>query len=154
VQCAWIAASADPSFAAPFFATRQTIATSSAGKATAERRGDTYLVSDARWAYVSGSQGASYLGGMVRTSGPDGAPETRMILVPAGEARIERSWDTHGLRGTGSHHVDLGDSLVVPATHPFPWPVLTTARPSTMATSARHALWMVSVAAAAVNLGA
>ena len=77
-----------------------------------------------------------------------------MVLVPASDARIERSWDTHGLRGTGSHHVDLGDSLVVPATHTFTWPVLTTARPSTMATSIRHALWMVSVAAAAVNLGA
>ena len=45
VQSAWIAASADPSFASSFFATRQTIATSSAGQATAERRGDIYLVS-------------------------------------------------------------------------------------------------------------
>ena len=154
VQCAWIAASADPTFAASFFATRQTIATSSAGQATAERRGDFFFVQNPRWAYVSGSQGASYLGGMVRTTGPDGGPETRMVLVPAAEARIERSWDTHGLRGTGSHHIDLGDSLTVPADHTFTWPVLTSASPSTLATATRHALWMVSVAAAAVNLGA
>ncbi len=154
VQSAWIAVSADPSFAAGFFARRQTIATSSAGQATAERNGDEYLVRNARWAYVSGSQGASYLGGMVRTSSPDGDPETRMVLVPAAEATIERSWDTHGLRGTGSHHVDLGDAVIVPAAQTFTWPVLTVARYGTLATASRHALWMVAVSAAAVNLGA
>ena len=91
---------------------------------------------------------------MVRTTRPDGAPETRMVLVPAAEATIERSWDTHGLRGTGSHHVDLGESMIVPATQTFTWPVLTIARPGTLATAAAHTLWMVSVSAAAVNLGA
>ena len=109
---------------------------------------------NARWAYVSGCQGAAYLGGMVRTTRPDGGPETRMVLVPAAEATIERSWDTLGLRGTGSHHVDLGDSLIVPATHTFTWPVLTITRPGTLATAAAHTLWMISVSAAAVNLGA
>jgi alkylation response protein AidB-like acyl-CoA dehydrogenase len=151
---AWIAVSADPSFAASFFATRQTIATSSAGQATAERRGDTFLVRDARWGYTSGAQGASYLGGMVRTTDLDGRPETRMILVPASQATIERNWDTHGLRGTGSHHIDLGDSLTVPVSDTYLWPVLSDARPSTLARAAHHTLWMVSVAAAAVNLGA
>jgi indole-3-acetate monooxygenase len=153
-QCAWVAVSADPSLASAVFARRQTIATSSAGQATAERIGDHYLVCNARWAYVSGCQGASYLGGMVRTTRPDGAHETRMVLVPAAEATIERSWDTHGLRGTGSHRVDLGDSLMVPATQTFTWPVLTTTRPGTLATAADHTLWMVAVSAAAVNLGA
>jgi indole-3-acetate monooxygenase len=154
VQSAWIAVAADPSFAAEFFAARRTIATSSAGQATAERSGDDYLVRNARWAYVSGSQGASYLGGMVRTTRADGAPETRMVLVPAADAAIEPSWDTHGLRGTGSHHVDLGDSLIVPATRTFTWPALTIARPGTLAIAAGHTLWMISVSAAAVNLGA
>jgi alkylation response protein AidB-like acyl-CoA dehydrogenase len=154
VQTAWIAVAADPSFAAAFLSRRQTIATSSAGQATAERHGDEYLVRDARWGYVSGSQGASYLGGMVRTTGRDGSPETRMVLVPASEATIERSWDTHGLRGTGSHHVELGDVLTVPAAQTFTWPVLTVHQPSTLATAARYALWMISVSAAAVNLGA
>ena len=124
VQNAWIAVSAAPSFSADFFAARRTIASSSAGQATAERNGDHFVVRNARWAYVSGSQGASYLGGMVRTTRPDGTPETRMVLVPAAEATIERSWDTHGLRGTGSHHVDLGESLIVPAVQTFLWPVL------------------------------
>ena len=91
---------------------------------------------------------------MVRTTRPDGTPETRMVLVPASEATIERSWDTHGLRGTGSHHVDLGESLTVPATQTFLWPALDNALPGTLATAAHHTLWMVSVSAAAVNLGA
>ncbi len=68
VQNAWIAVSAAPEFATEFFRRRQTIATSSAGNATAERRGDSYVVRNARWGYVSGSQGAAYLGGMVRTT--------------------------------------------------------------------------------------
>jgi alkylation response protein AidB-like acyl-CoA dehydrogenase len=153
-QSAWIAVSAEPSFASEFFGRRQTIATSSAGQATAERSGDHFLVREARWAYVSGCQGAAYLGGMVRTVGPDGAPETRMVLVPAADATIRRTWDTHGLRGTGSHHVDLGDPLTVAATHTFTWPGLTVTRPGTLATAVRNTLWMISMAAAAVNLGA
>ena len=154
VQNAWIAVSASPSFSSDYFAARRTIASSSAGQATAERDGDHFVVRDARWAYVSGSQGASYLGGMVRTSRPDGGPETRMVLVPAAEATIERSWDTHGLRGSGSHHVDLGESLTVPAAQTFLWPVLGNELPGPLATAAHHTLWMVSVSAAAVNLGA
>jgi alkylation response protein AidB-like acyl-CoA dehydrogenase len=154
VQTAWVAVSADPSFSSEFFTARRTIATSSAGQATAERHGDHYLVRDARWAYVSGCQGAAHVGGMVRTTGGDGTPETRMILVPAGEAAIERSWDTHGLRGTGSHHLDLGDTLVVPAAQTFAWPTLGEAFPGTLANAAHHTLWLVSVSAAAVNLGA
>jgi alkylation response protein AidB-like acyl-CoA dehydrogenase len=153
-QSAWIAASADPSFASAFFAVRRTVATSSAGQATATRRGEEYQVRSARWAYVSGCQGAAYLGGMVRTTGPDGAPEARMVLVPAAEATIERTWDPHGLRGSGSHHVDFGETLVVPATQTFTWPLLTITRPGTLATAVGHSLWMVSVSAAAVNLGA
>jgi alkylation response protein AidB-like acyl-CoA dehydrogenase len=154
VQNAWIAVSAPRSFSTAFFATRRTIASSSAGHATAERAGDHFVVRDARWAYVSGSQGASYVGGMVRTTRPDGAPETRMVLVPAAEATIERSWDTHGLRGTGSHHVDLGESLLVPAEQTFRWPTLGDELPGPLSTAAHHTLWMVSVSAAAVNLGA
>jgi alkylation response protein AidB-like acyl-CoA dehydrogenase len=154
VQNAWIAVSAAPSFASEFFAARRTIASSSAGQATAERHGDHFVVHNARWAYVSGSQGAAYLGGMVRTTRSDGTPETRMVLVPAAEATIERTWDTHGLRGSGSHHIDLGQSLILPARQTFLWPVLGNELPGTLATAAHHTLWLVSLSAAAVNLGA
>ena len=154
VQNAWIAVSGAPAFAVDYFRSRQTIATSSAGNATAERRGNDYVVRNARWAYVSGCQGAAYLGGMVRTTSADGAPETRMVLVPAADATILPSWDTLGLRGTGSHHIDLGDEITVPASHTFTWPILTGDQPGPLAKVAAHTLWLISVSAAAVNLGA
>jgi alkylation response protein AidB-like acyl-CoA dehydrogenase len=154
VQNAWIAVSGSPEFATEFFRRRQTIATSSAGNATADRVGDHYIVHNARWAYVSGCQGAAYLGGMVRTTTGDGTPETRMILVPAADATILPSWDTLGLRGTGSHHIDLGDEITVPATRTFTWPSLTITRPGPVANLAAHTLGLISVSAAAVNLGA
>jgi alkylation response protein AidB-like acyl-CoA dehydrogenase len=111
-------------------------------------------VRNARWAYVSGSQGAAYLGGMVRTTTGDGAPETRMVLVPAADAAILPSWDTLGLRGTGSHHIDLGDEIIVPASRTFTWPSLTITQPGPLANVAAHTLWLISLSAAAVNLGA
>lgn len=154
VQNAWLAVSAPDAFAMDYFQRRQTIATSSAGNATAERQGDSFIVRNGRWAYVSGSQGAAFLGGMVRTTSPDGAPESRMVLVPRADATIVPSWDTLGLRGTGSHHVELGDEIVVPVSHTFTWPSLTPVRPGPLATVAAHTLWLISLSAAAVNLGA
>ena len=91
---------------------------------------------------------------MVRTTTADGAPETRMVLVPAADATIVPSWDTLGLRGTGSHHIDLGEELTVPADRTFTWPTLTITRPGPLATFATHTLWLISLSAAAVNLGA
>ena len=154
VQNAWMAVGGDPAFTTEYFQTRQTIATSSAGSATAERLGDDFVVRNARWGYVSGSQGAAYLGGMVRTTTADGAPESRMVLVPAAEATILPSWDTLGLRGTGSHHIDLGDELVVPVERTFTWPSVAITRPGPLASVTHHTLWFISLSAAAVNLGA
>ena len=70
VQNAWLAVAADERFAEDYFATRQTIATSSAGRAPAELVDGVYVVHDARWAYVSGCAHADYVGGMVFTSRP------------------------------------------------------------------------------------
>ena len=77
-----------------------------------------------------------------------------MVLVPAADATIVPSWDTLGLRGTGSHHIDLGDEIAVPASHTFTWPGLPSRSPVPWPTLAAHTLWLISVSAAAVNLGA
>ena len=77
-----------------------------------------------------------------------------MVLVPRADATIVPSWDTLGLRGTGSHHIDLGDEVVVPASRTFTWPSLTTRPPRSVGDFAAHTLWMISLSAAAVNLGA
>lgn len=153
-QNAWIAVAGSAEFATEFFRRRLTIATSSAGNASAERRGDHYVVHNPRWGYVSGCQGAAYVGGLVRTTADDGTPESRMILVPASAATIPPSWDTLGLRGTGSHHVDLGDEITVPASRTFTWPRLTITRPGPLANAAADTAWFISLSAAAVNLGA
>ena len=154
VQTAWVAISGSDEFAAPFFARRQTLASTSAGNVLAEHADGRLVARNARWAYTSGSTGAAFLGGMVRTTGPDGAPETRMVVVPASEATIDPTWDTLGLRGTASHHLDLGDEVAVPAAFTFTWPQLTVVRPSTIANALQHTVWAITVSAAAVNLGA
>src|SRR3990170_3489718 len=153
-QSAWVAAAGSDEFAAEFFRRPQTMATSSAGNATAEQHGDHYVVRNARWAYVSGCQGAAYLGGLVRTTAADGTPEGRMILVPAADATILPSWDTLGLRGTGSHHIELGEEITVPASRTFTWPRLTITRPGPLGNVAANTAWFISLSAAAVNLGA
>jgi alkylation response protein AidB-like acyl-CoA dehydrogenase len=153
VQNAWLAVAADERFARDYFATPRTIATSSAGRATAELVDGFYVARGARWASVSGCAHADFVGGMVVTTGPNGSRETRMVLQPASAATIEPTWDTLGLRATASHHVDLGDEVEVPAWRTFRWPDLTVTRPGVLA-NATTTIAMVSLAAAAVQLGA
>ena len=153
VQNAWLAVAADERFSRDYFKTPQTIATSSAGRPAAELVDGVYVVRGARWASVSGCTHADFVGGMVVTAGPDGSPETRMVLQPAGAATIDPTWDTLGLRATASHHVDLGDHVEVPAWRTFRWPDLAVTRPGVLA-NATTTIAMVSLAAAAVQLGA
>ena len=153
VQSAWMAVSADPSFAAAFFSNGRRSPPAAQARRRPSATGTS--ISSATPAGVT-CRGPGRV--LPRGHGADHRtrrrPETRMVLVPSSEATIEPSWDTHGLRGTGSHHVELGDVVTVPAARTFTWPVLTVVRPGTLATAARHTLWMISVAAAAVNLGA
>ena len=153
VQNAWLAVSADERFARDYFRTPQTIATSSAGRPTADLVDGVYVVRGARWASVSGCANADFVGGMVVTTGPSGSLETRMVLQPAAAATIEPTWDTLGLRATASHHVDLGDHVEVPAWRTFRWPDLAVTRPGPLA-NAITSIALVSLAAAAVQLGA
>jgi alkylation response protein AidB-like acyl-CoA dehydrogenase len=153
-QNAWFAISGDQGFVAEYFAgPNPSMATSSAGRAPATLHGDTYVVRNARWSYVSGSSGSSWLGGMVYVTRPDGPPSTRMAIVPAHEATIERSWDTLGLRGTGSHVVDLGAEVEVPARQTFSWPGFEVTRPGQLGRAAQT-LWLVALSAAAAQVGA
>ncbi|MEA2954971.1 MAG: hypothetical protein QOJ58_468 [Alphaproteobacteria bacterium] len=45
-------------------------------------------------------------------AGEDGAPLVRGFLLPARDWRIEDTWHVAGLKGTGSHHIALSDTLV------------------------------------------
>jgi alkylation response protein AidB-like acyl-CoA dehydrogenase len=153
VQNAWIAVAADERFARDYFATRQTIATSGAGRVLAEHVDGSYVVRDASWSYVSGCTHADYVGGMVMVAGPDGTLETRVVLQPTAAATIRPTWDTLGLRATASNDVEFGECVEVPAWLTYTWPGLTVVRPGLLSNSA-PTVPMISFSAAAVLLGA
>ncbi len=51
-------------------------------------------------------------------AGEDGPPMLRGFMLPARDWQIEDTWYVAGLKGTGSHHVTLRDTLV-PAANSF-----------------------------------
>ena len=59
--------------------------------------------SHARWAVV---------GGMVPSDEARAAPQMRLFLVPMGDCRIDRVWETFGLRATGSNDLVIVDAFV------------------------------------------
>ncbi len=76
------------------------------GKAVVD--GDDYVVSG-RWAWASGSANCQWLvgGALIFDDGklrtlPNGAPDHRMMIFAAGEVELIDTWDTSGMRGTGS----------------------------------------------------
>ena len=92
----------------------------SAGQA---RRDGHHLVIDGRWPFNSGCVHADwYQTGIIvhgrRPTGrrPDGTPDLRFAYFPAAAAEIHDTWHATGLRGTGSHDVEVRQ-LRIPAEH-------------------------------------
>jgi indole-3-acetate monooxygenase len=77
-----------------------------------------------RWAFTSGCNHAAVQAcGMfvvddagIPELSPDGAPALRLAFVPAQDLDVVESWDTAGLRGTGSHDT-VAQSVRVPEEH-------------------------------------
>jgi len=76
------------------------------GKAIVD--GNDFIVSG-RWAWASGSANCQWLvgGAVILDDGkmrtlPNGAPDHRMMFMPASEVELIDTWDTMGMRGTGS----------------------------------------------------
>jgi indole-3-acetate monooxygenase len=75
-----------------------------------------------RWPFASGCQHAEWMFGFcVMTeggkplSGPageGGPPLVQGFFLPAGDWQIEDTWYVAGLKGTGSHHITLRDTVV------------------------------------------
>ena len=87
------------------------------------RRNRDDLVVDGRWPFNSGCIHADwYQVGVVVMDGdqpaarPDGAPDLRFAYFPAGMAEIHDTWHSTGLRGTGSHDIEVRE-LRIPAEH-------------------------------------
>lgn len=72
-----------------------------------------------RWQFASGCEQCDWLmGGCIveRDGEPEmlesGAPDIRLLLFPAREVTIVDTWNVAGLRGTGSHDIEVSDRLV------------------------------------------
>ncbi|WP_441260101.1 flavin-dependent monooxygenase [Bradyrhizobium sp. 521_C7_N1_3] len=85
---------------------------------TAERVADGYRVRG-RWPFASGCTHADWIGGFCIVTengkpvpGPQGKPLLRVVALPARSWEIEDTWHAAGLKGTGSHHVTLRETLV------------------------------------------
>src|ERR1700676_3340398 len=95
------------------------IAGSNQPAGTAEATSGGWRVSG-RWPFASGSQHANWIVGyclMMKNGtllpGPvAGAPLMRGFFLPAHHWQIEDTWYAAGLKGTGSHHVVLKDTVV------------------------------------------
>lgn len=84
----------------------------------AQREGDHYRV-DGHWRWASGSHNCGWLnGGCVLLEGgaprtlANGMPESRSVMIPAGEVELIDTWHTMGLAGTGSVDMKVSNVLV------------------------------------------
>jgi alkylation response protein AidB-like acyl-CoA dehydrogenase len=113
---------------------------------------DGYRV-EGRWGFCSGCQGSTWLGGFCAPSASDaGDHDGRWVLVPAGQARIDETWDTIGMIGTGSHTVTVPPQYV-----PRDWTfVLVEPGPEDygpVSAAAGNGYWPIATAVGAVQLG-
>ncbi|MFP6847750.1 MAG: acyl-CoA dehydrogenase family protein [Pseudomonas sp.] len=65
-----------------------------------------------RWKYSSGCMGASLVGVGIAPKTGDKLDLPRLAVMPQSKARIEQTWDTVGLLGTGSHDLVVEDVVV------------------------------------------
>lgn len=67
-----------------------------------------------RWGFSSGSQHCDWvlLGALVPPKAEGEAPDMRTFLVPRADYRIDETWDTFGLQGTGSHDIVVERAFV------------------------------------------
>jgi indole-3-acetate monooxygenase len=64
-----------------------------------------------RWRFASGCAYCNWLMGGCLVEG-DPQPVPRLLLAPAGDVEIHDTWDAMGLRGTGSHDIEMRDLFV------------------------------------------
>jgi len=119
--CAMVAATSgllsaylDPDFARDAFAPPAVGGGVYAPLGRAQLEGDEYVVSG-RWPFASGSKHATTLMGGAIVQGAAG-PTVRTMVFPAAEATVHETWETTGLRGTGSHDMEVAE-LRVPVGH-------------------------------------
>lgn len=153
ICAALIHASAEPRLSEEFLADPSAYASwSNLPRVKVKEQEDGLRISGS-WGFATGSMGATFVGGMVMLAplAEGGAPRMVAALAPAGEARIEETWDPVGLAGTGSHDVHF-DDVFVPWRRVFPWPsgIAVASFPAAVVVAGG---WFITLAAAATHLG-
>jgi alkylation response protein AidB-like acyl-CoA dehydrogenase len=129
-----------------------------APRGTAVVTNDGYRLSG-RWSFASGCEHSRWLacacfvengGELVRL--PSGDPEPRMALFRTADARILDTWHVSGLRGTGSHDVEVTD-LLVPEDYTYSFATGRPLHSGPLYGFSLMGLLAVSVAAVALGIG-
>ena len=87
-----------------------------APRGTAVAEVDGYRV-NGRWPFASGCEHSEWLACACLVQA-DGGPDVRMALFRTSDAEIIDTWHVSGLRGTGSHDIEVRD-LLVPADYTY-----------------------------------
>jgi alkylation response protein AidB-like acyl-CoA dehydrogenase len=110
-----------------------------------------------RWSFVSNCQECSWLApasivfdGDTMSAGPTG-PEIVMTWIPAPDYRIIDTWDTAGLRATGSHDVEVSD-VFVPSHRVCPVPLPDPVTAGALFRFPVVGLWSIAMAATALGI--
>lgn len=119
---------------------------------------DGYRVSG-QWAFGSGSNYAGWFTGQalvfendVPKLGPDGNPLPLIVWVRASETQVLDNWNTLGMRGTGSHDVQV-ESIFVPEHRVWPIGPYAPVNRAFRDGLSRMGLWWFSPLVAGVSLG-
>ena len=109
---------------------------------TAQRVAGGYLVSG-RWPYLSGVTHAAWVQFSCRLGGdsvdPEGKPEFATFVVPRSDVSVLDTWQTTGMRGTGSHDIEVHE-LFVPDERMLP---PRTMRRSVLGDPLSHPAWLL-----------
>ena len=109
---------------------------------TAERVEGGYLASG-RWPYLSGVTHSAWVQFSCRIVGdgvnPDGKPKFVRFVVPQNDVTVVDTWKTTGMRGTGSHDVEV-QNLFVPDERSLPPRV---SQRSVLGDPLRHPAWLL-----------
>lgn len=84
--------------------------------------------------------------------GPNGIPEALLVNFPASEARIIDTWNTLGMRGTGSHDFEVND-VFVPEHRVWRMGPFTPVNPAFTGPLPRLGIWWFSAGVASISLG-
>lgn len=111
---AWVSAHATERAQEEVFGPTPDVRISGSAKPAPARRVDAGLRVDGRWAYASGSPHSSWAGVATAVADEQGqAAGAYFCLVPRSDLGLEETWQTVGMRGTGSN-TWFSDDLFVP----------------------------------------